>query len=99
MKLRIQDEGSVVILHPLDAATEDWLTEHLPDDAPAWGLKGFAVERNYLAPILNGFGAAGGEIPGMVYTGDLEETAPEIMELANDRPDPRTVIDYGGHQE
>lgn len=54
----LQDEGSIAILIPLSDAAEDWVAEHLPEDATRWG-NGVVVEHRYVAPIVDGLTADG----------------------------------------
>jgi len=50
----LRDHGSVVILTPANDAAEDWVIEHLPKDAPAWGPKGVVIEARFMAAIVAG---------------------------------------------
>jgi hypothetical protein len=54
----VWNHGSIVVLRPLTAEAEAWCDEHLPDDCPLWG-DGFAIELNYITPILEGMRADG----------------------------------------
>lgn len=47
------NHGSVTILTPLTEAAQDWVAEHLPDDALTLG-SGVVIEPRYVAPILEG---------------------------------------------
>lgn len=52
--IEVRYEGSLVILLPKTDAGEDWMAEHLPEDAPPWGLKGVAVELRFVKDIALG---------------------------------------------
>ena len=49
----VSDEGSIVVLSPLNDLAEEWINEHIPEDAPVWGA-GIAIERNYFPAIEQG---------------------------------------------
>jgi len=61
MKIEVQNEGTIVLLRPLDMEAEEWFDEHLDPDRQSFG-KAVAVEPRYVADILEGFKADGGEI-------------------------------------
>lgn len=61
MKLEIQNEGTIVLLRPLDMEAEEWCDEHLDPDRQSFG-RAIVVEPRYVADILEGFKADGGEI-------------------------------------
>ena len=48
----VQCEGSITIIHPKSQACMDWCAGHLPEDCPRWGAAGYAIETNYLPPIV-----------------------------------------------
>ena len=48
----IHDHGSITILYPVSNPAREWLAAHLPDDCPRWGREGYAIETNFVAPIL-----------------------------------------------
>ena len=54
----VNDQGSIVVLVPMNEAATDWFVENLPENAPMWGL-GYAVERRYVLDILEGLKDAG----------------------------------------
>lgn len=49
----IHDQGSVVVIIPATEAAEQWTLEHIPDDAPRFGL-GFVVEHRYADDVIEG---------------------------------------------
>lgn len=55
----MMNHGSIVILEPKTDAAEDWMLANLPEDAPAWGRKGVAIEARYVGDILAGLFADG----------------------------------------
>jgi hypothetical protein len=55
----VANHGSVVILHALTRAAEEWVDEHLPRDAMSWGHSGTVVEPRYIADIVEGITADG----------------------------------------
>ena len=61
MKIEIQNEGTIVLLRPLDMEAEDWFDANLDPDRQSFG-KTVAVESRYAANIVEGFLADGGEI-------------------------------------
>lgn len=52
------DEGSIAILTPMTEAAEDWVAEHLPEDAMRFG-PGVVIEHRYVADIVDGLVADG----------------------------------------
>lgn len=50
--IRVQNEGSVVILHGESERGRDWLDENL-DEGMTWG-GGHVVEPRFVEPILDG---------------------------------------------
>lgn len=61
MALRVCDEGSLVLLQPVDDAARAWLAENLDPDGHMFGTA-HVVEPRYVAPILEGFQSDGGII-------------------------------------
>jgi hypothetical protein len=59
MLVRVTDDGSIVLLRPLDPESTAWFAEHLPEDGPMLG-NAYAVEPHYVADILKGFAGDGG---------------------------------------
>jgi len=57
---RLQDEGTIVILHPCNDAAGDWIYEHVGwgDEITWWG-GGVVIERRYVNDILAGILDAG----------------------------------------
>ena len=50
---RLRDEGSIVILDPLNEQAESWGTEHLEESVLRWG-RGFVIEPRYVGAIVDG---------------------------------------------
>jgi hypothetical protein len=59
--IRVENHGSIVLLHAVTPAAHTWLVEHTPDDAP-WFGDALAVEPRYVGDILNGAREDGLEI-------------------------------------
>lgn len=55
------NHGSICILTPLDDVAQEWVEEHIPDDATTWG-GGIVIEPRYVQPILDGIAEAGLEV-------------------------------------
>jgi hypothetical protein len=53
MDIRVDNHGSIVIFVPLTEAGEEWMGEHLPEDAQRWG-GGIVVEPRYALDIVHG---------------------------------------------
>lgn len=51
--VRVQDEGSLFILHPLTVAAKDWIDENL-GEYHEWGTHGVVVEPGYVLNVLQG---------------------------------------------
>ena len=47
-------QGSITVIDPKSEAALQWCYRFLPEDCPRWGARGFAIETNYLGPILHG---------------------------------------------
>lgn len=50
----VQNHGSIFILTPCTEAADQWVNDHIPEDAPMWGPNGIAVEHRYIADIVAG---------------------------------------------
>lgn len=48
----VADHGSVVILSALSDAAQQWVAEHLADDALTWGPNGTVIEPRYVSDIV-----------------------------------------------
>jgi hypothetical protein len=48
-----EDHGSICLLRPYTLRGDEWLNDHLPEDAPMHG-NAFAVEPGYVLPIIEG---------------------------------------------
>jgi len=51
---RIQNEGSVVILHPDSQAALEWCYAHLSESADRWGRAGYVIEPRYIGAVVIG---------------------------------------------
>lgn len=60
----VQDGGSVCILSVYSKAARAWCDENLPEDAPRWGARGYAIEARYVLPIVRGLQDAGLTVGG-----------------------------------
>lgn len=54
--IKVQNEGSLVLLTPISDEAVAWFDEHLPKDALTWG-NATVVEPRYVEDILKGFAA------------------------------------------
>lgn len=52
--IHVLNAGSVVILTGKTSNGTCWLQENLGNEAPRWGVNGWAVEPRYVGPILDG---------------------------------------------
>lgn len=59
--IRVQDEGTIVLLHPLTDRGREWINTQVQADAQYLG-RALAVERRYVQDILEGMAAEGLEI-------------------------------------
>ncbi len=53
----VQDEGTLVILHPCNDAASEWIQDCLYDEAgngPQWWGGGVVIEHRYIGAILQG---------------------------------------------
>lgn len=51
--IRIDNHGSIFVVHGVSAAGKEWLQEHIPDDAQTW-CGGIVVEHRYVHDIALG---------------------------------------------
>jgi hypothetical protein len=49
----VQDEGTIKILYPQTEAAEQWITDHIANDAQRWA-GGVVVEHRFIEDILFG---------------------------------------------
>ena len=63
MDIKVQNEGSIYLLSSLTPAGEDWIEEHIPEDAMTWG-GAIVVEHRYIEAIVVGAIADGLEVEG-----------------------------------
>lgn len=61
MKASIQDEGSIVLVRPLDADALAWFSDNVSEDAQ-WFAGALVVEHRYVSDLLEGFESYGGEV-------------------------------------
>lgn len=59
---RLDNHGSVVILHALTQVAEQWVEDYLPADRLTWGRTGTVVEPRYVGDIVDGIQNDGLEI-------------------------------------
>jgi hypothetical protein len=57
----VQNEGSIFLLHSHTQSANDWISEHIPDDAQFFG-NAVAVEHRYIADIVAGIQSDGLEV-------------------------------------
>lgn len=57
----VQNEGTIFLLTPLSSAANEWVSEHLPEDA-MWFGSSVVVEHRYIAPIVAGIQSDGLEV-------------------------------------
>lgn len=52
----LQDEGSIVVLHPENDAARSWIDENLyaDGDGPQWWGGGVVIEPRYVIPVVEG---------------------------------------------
>jgi predicted thioesterase len=51
--LRVNNHGTIFLVHPLSDAGREWVQEHLPADAQRFG-EAVVVEHRYIADIVDG---------------------------------------------
>jgi hypothetical protein len=53
---RLQDEGTIMILHPCNDEASGWIEDHLYGEelAPTWWGGGVVIEHRYVLDILTG---------------------------------------------
>lgn len=56
---RVDNHGSIVILWADSEAAQEWVAEHIPEDAQSWGRNGTVVEPRYIGDIIDGIQADG----------------------------------------
>jgi hypothetical protein len=50
----IDNHGSIFILTPLTDDGDEWVSQHIPEDAMRWGRYGIVVEARYIDDIVEG---------------------------------------------
>ena len=50
---RFFDHGSITVLKPVSGGAQDWVDEHIPEDAQYWA-GGVVIEPRYADDILGG---------------------------------------------
>lgn len=53
MDIETEDHGSIILFRPLTPEAEEWIEEHVQDDAQWWS-GALAVEVNYADDLLTG---------------------------------------------
>jgi hypothetical protein len=48
------DHGSICLLVPISPDANDWVSEHIPDDAMRWGACAIVIEPRYVDDVLAG---------------------------------------------
>jgi hypothetical protein len=56
--VHVRDEGTIFLLTPLTEVGEEWMEEHLPEDAQRFA-GGVVVEHRFVTDILQGMQADG----------------------------------------
>lgn len=59
--IRIENHGSIMLLHPLTTEAWAWVEDNLPDDRQEW-CGGVVVEPRYVANIVTGMQDDGLEV-------------------------------------
>ncbi len=54
MDMQFSNHGSIWIMEPLSDAAREWVSEHIPEDAQAWGKNGIVIEHRYVYDIMVG---------------------------------------------
>lgn len=52
--LQVQDHGSIFLLCPQTEDGEQWIDEHLPEDAMRWAGNSVVVEHRFIKAIVMG---------------------------------------------
>lgn len=55
----VQNEGTILVLHPLNDAAREWIDEHLYTEQTQWWGGGIVIEHRYVEDILDGIDGAG----------------------------------------
>lgn len=56
---RLDNHGSICVLHALSREGRDWVSENLPDDRLRWGVTGTVIEPRYVEAIIDGITESG----------------------------------------
>lgn len=59
--LRVSNHGSIFLLTATSNAGEEWIGDHIPDDAQTWG-ESIVIEHRYISGVVNGAIADGLEV-------------------------------------
>ena len=54
MDFRLQNEGTISILYADTEAAQEWVDEHIADDAQTWVQNGIVIEHRYVGAIIEG---------------------------------------------
>jgi hypothetical protein len=58
MDFNVSNHGSIWLLQPVSVAAQQWVADHIPEDAPTIGTA-VAVEHRFIDNIVAGFRADG----------------------------------------
>lgn len=58
----VQNEGTIYLLRAISIAAQEWVADHIPDDAMRWTDNGIVIEQRYITDILDGIRADGLEV-------------------------------------
>lgn len=50
----VENHGTIYLLRPLTEDAEQWIEDHIPEDAQTWG-NAIVVEHRYIGAIVDGF--------------------------------------------
>jgi hypothetical protein len=61
-RIRVENQGSIILLRPLNDAAEAWLDDNVQTEGWQWFGGALATEPRMVLPVLEGFVADGGEV-------------------------------------
>jgi hypothetical protein len=64
---RLQNEVTIVALHAVTEAAQEWMDDNLPEDRMSW-MGGAVIEPRYVQDILTGI-----EDAGLSVAGDIDD--------------------------
>jgi hypothetical protein len=62
---RVSNHGSILILFADTQEAQDWVAQHIPEDALTWGRNGIVVEPRYISNIVDGIQNDGLSVEGL----------------------------------